>query len=191
LLGLDKDGSVHGPVHELDLSPILAPLRAAFTELNIEGAVVAGGEFCLFQRGNRRHPENATIRYPLSRILAALRNPPADIIEPAAIHRPDLGSIDGLPFCFTDASALPDGSIAFCAVAEDTEDAYRDGPCLGGAVGIVGVDGRLLSLQRLDRPYKVEGISTRTVVDGLAVLLVTDADDPAVPAMLLSTSMTR
>jgi hypothetical protein len=191
LLKLDKHGSVHEPVQALDMSPLLAPLRPVFSELNIEGAVVVGDEFFLFQRGNRRHPENAIMRYPLSQILTALRDPPADVIEPSGIHRLDLGSIDGVPFCFTDASALPDGEVAFCAVAEDTDDAYRDGPCLGGAIGIIGVDGCLLSLQRLDRPYKVEGISARPVAGGLAFLLVTDADDPAVPAMLLSASMTR
>ena len=191
LLRLDRHGEVCGPVHSLDMSPILAPLRAAFAELNIEGAVVAGEELWLFQRGNRRHPENAIMRYPLSLVLAALRDPQGAAIAPTIIQRLDLGTIDGVPFCFTDASALPDGDIVFCAVAEDTEDAYRDGPCIGGAVGIIGADGRLISLRQLDRPYKVEGISARSAGDRLDLLLVTDADDPAIPAMLLSGSMAR
>lgn len=191
LLGLDEHGEIWGPVHALDMSPVLAPLRATFAELNLEGAVVVGEDLCLLQRGNRRHPENAIMRYPLSQVLAALRDPQAAAIAPSIIHRLDLGAIDGVPFCFTDASALPDGDIVFCAVAEDTEDAYRDGPCIGGALGIIDADGRLISLRQLHRPYKVEGISARSVGNRLDLLLVTDADDPAIPAMLLSGSMTR
>lgn len=191
LLGLDEHGEIWGPVHALDMSPVLAPLHATFAELNLEGAVVVGEDLCLLQRGNRRHPENAIMRYPLSQVLAALRDPQAAAIAPSIIHRLDLGAIDGVPFCFTDASALPDGDIVFCAVAEDTEDAYRDGPCIGGAVGIIDADGRLISLRQLHRPYKVEGISARSVGNRLDLLLVTDADDPAIPAMLLSGSMTR
>lgn len=191
LLGLDGDGAVSGPIHALNMSPVLVPLRNIFDDLNIEGAAVLGGELCLFQRGNTRHPENAILHYPLSQILAALRDPRADAIVPSVIHRPNLGAIDGVPFCFTDASALPDGDIVFCAVAEDTEDAYRDGPCIGGAIGIIGGDGRLISIWQLDRPYKVEGISARAFGDRLDILLVTDADDPAIPAMLLSASVAR
>ena len=30
----------------------------------------------------------------------------------------ELGDIDGVPLCFTDAAALPDGNLLFTAVAE-------------------------------------------------------------------------
>jgi hypothetical protein len=191
LLGLDGQGTLSGTIHALDMAPVLAPLQTVFADLNIEGATVLGEELCLFQRGNTRHPENAILRYPLSQVIAALCNSLADAIAPSVIHRPDLGAIDGVPLCFTDASALPDGDILFCAVAEDTEDAYRDGPCVGAAIGIITIDGSLISLWRLNQPYKVEGISARSAGNQLDVLLVTDADDPAIPAMLLSASMTR
>ena len=72
LLGLDADGAVRGAPHVVDCSPILAPLDAEFPALNIEGAVVSGGELRLFQRGNQRHSENAMIRFQLSTFLDAL-----------------------------------------------------------------------------------------------------------------------
>lgn len=171
------------------MSPILGPLHQAFADLNIEGAVVVGNELRLFQRGNKRHTNNAIIRYPLLRVLDGLRCSDADAIQPSAIWKLDLGSIEGVPLCFTDASALPSGEMVFCAVAEDTEDAYRDGRCVGAAIGIADTNGHLLSLRRLERPYKVEGISARLENDTLNLLLVTDADDRAISAKLLSASI--
>jgi hypothetical protein len=191
LLGLDANGAVCGSPRELDLSPILAPLKDTFPDLNIEGAVVFGDELRLFQRGNKRQADNAIIRYSLSRVLDALQSPRDDTIEPSATDRLDLGWIRGIPFCFTDACALPNGDMVFCAVAEDTEDAYRDGSCIAAAIGIVENGGHLLSFQRLDRPYKVEGINARLDGDRLDLLLVTDADDPGIPAGLFSTSIAK
>jgi hypothetical protein len=188
LLSLDPFGAVCGSPKELDMSAILGPLYDAFAELNIEGAVVVGDELRMFQRGNKRHADNAIIRYPLLPVLNALLSAYADPIEPSAINRLSLGLIEGVPFCFTDAAALRNGDMVFSAVAEDTEDAYRDGPCIGAAIGIIDNDGHLLSLQRLERPYKVEGICVRQDGDRLDLLLVTDADNPSIPAMLLSTS---
>jgi hypothetical protein len=191
LLCLDGRGAICGAVHELDMSAILGPLSDVFVELNIEGAIVFGEELRLFQRGNKRQADNAIIHYPLSRVLDAMRSAHSDPIAPIAIKRLDLGVIEGVPICFTDAAALPNGDMVFCAVAEDTEDAYRDGPCVGAAIGIVDTDGYLLSLDRLDRPHKVEGINARLDRDRLDLQLVTDADDPAVPAVLLSASITK
>ncbi|KQS95553.1 hypothetical protein [Rhizobium sp. Leaf386] len=189
LLGLDANGAVCGSPRELDLSPILDPLKDTFDDLNIEGAVVFSDELRLFQRGNKRQADNAIIRYSLSRFLDALQSPRADTIEPSSINRLDLGLIRGVPFCFTDAAALPNGDMVFCAVAEDSEDAYRDGPCIAAGIGIADNNGQLVSFQHLDRPYKVEGINARQDGDRLEILLVTDADDPGIPAGLFSTSI--
>ncbi|MBW6424821.1 hypothetical protein KX729_25550 [Rhizobium sp. XQZ8] len=192
LLTLGDDGAVTGLFQEVDMSALLGPLHEAFDDLNIEGAVVVGDELRLFQRGNKAHAENAIISYPLfSQVLDALQIAQADPFTPSAIKRLDLGLIKGIPLCFTDAAALSNGDIVFCAVAEDTEDAFRDGPCVGAAIGVVSHDGRQLSLQQLDKAYKVEGISVEEVGDRLDVLLVTDADDAEIPALLLSTSIAR
>ncbi|CDZ38069.1 hypothetical protein NOJ28_26595 [Neorhizobium galegae] len=129
-----------------------------FADLNI-GAVVVGDELRLLQRGNKRQADNVIVRYSLSQVLNALCNAHAYSIAPSATNRINLGSIEGVPFCFTDAAALSNG--------------------------------HLLSLQQFDRPFKVEGISARGSGDRLDLLLVTDADDPAIPALLLSTSIAK
>ena len=186
MLALDGAGQPQGSAVELDMSPILASLRASFAEVNIEGAVVLGEELLLFQRGRRSADDNAIVRYPLQDAIAVLEGRGATRLEPIAIDRPKLPSINNVPFCFTDATVLPGGEIAFCAVAEDTEDAYNDGPCVGAGIGILSDDGQLVSFQELDRPWKIEGIDTRLRDGRVEVLMVTDADDRGTPATLLS-----
>lgn len=191
LLRLDPLGAISGSPRNLDLSPILLSLNEEFSEVNIEGAVVVQNELRLFQRGNKRQADNAIIRFQLSTVLDALRSEHADAIRPSAVSRLDLGFIQGVPFCFTDAAALPDGDMIFSAVAEDTEDAFRDGPCIGGAIGIVDNNGNLRSLRRLDHPHKVEGIHARLDGNRLDLMLVTDADNAEIPSMLFSATVMK
>ncbi|MFL5053580.1 MAG: DUF6929 family protein [Xanthobacteraceae bacterium] len=191
LLRLDAHGAVRGSPHAIDLSPMLAPLDEEFPKLNIEGAVVSRDELRLFQRGNKGHAENAIVRFRLSLLLDMLSPERIGAVKPFAIDRFDLGRIDGIPFCFTDAAALPNGDMVFTAVAEDTEDTYNDGPCAGAAIGIVTNDGHLRWLRRLDRPHKIEGVDARLDGDAVRLLLVTDADDPDIPASLFSATMGR
>ena len=188
VLELGRDGHVEGAAQAVDLSFILTPLADMFSAPNIEGAVVSGSELRLFQRGNKRDAENAIIRFQLSTVIEALRSGRASAIKPSSIVKFDLGEIDGIPFCFTDAAALPDGSMVFTAVAEDTDNAYDDGDCTGAAVGCI--DGESLRwLRRLDRPYKVEGVAARIEGDAIKLLLVTDADDISIPASLFSATI--
>ena len=133
VLGLDAQGAVRGSPQVVDCSPILASLDGEFPALNIEGAVVSGAELRLFQRGNQRHSKNAIIRFQLSTFLDAL-NSEQTAITPLAINTFDLGQIEGIPLCFTDAAALPDGKMVFTAVAENTDDNYNDGACAGAAL---------------------------------------------------------
>jgi hypothetical protein len=191
LLGLDAQGAVRGSPCVVDLSPLLAPLDDAFHSPNIEGAVVSGDELRLFQRGNKRHAENAIIRFALSAVLDALRSGRAGAVRPSAIHMFDLGQIDGIPLCFTDAAALPDGAMVFTAIAENTDDAYHDGPCAGAAIGIADNDGHLQCLRPLERPYKVEGVDARRDGNVVRLLLVTDADDADIPAGLFGATIDR
>lgn len=186
LLRLDQNGVVCGSPRKVELSFILAPLGEEFPSTNIEGAVVVGHELRLFQRGNKRHPDNAIIRYPLAPAIDAIVAGCGNPMVPSSIDRLDLGSIHGVPFCFTDAAALPNGNMVFSAVAEDTADAYRDGSCIGAAIGMIDDSGRLLSIDQLEQPYKVEGIHARLDDDRIELLLVTDADNPDIPATLFS-----
>lgn len=189
LLALDAQGAASGAVHVCDLSKMFGALDERFTSPNIEGAVVNGDELCLLQRGNRRVVQNAIVRLHLSVVLDALKT--GAPVAPFATHAFDLGSVDGIPFCFTDGATLPDGDIVFTAVAEDTPDAYHDGPCAGAAIGIATRDGRLRCLRRLDRPHKIEGVDARVDGDIIRLLLVTDADDPGVPACLFSAAIEK
>ena len=156
LLGLDPQGAVHGSPEQVDMAPLLGPLHQVFADLNIEGAAVAGDELLVFQRGNKTLIDNAIIHYPLLRVLEALRGSNTVSIAPSSIMRVGLGAIEGVPLCFTDAAALPNGDVVFCAVAEDTDDAYHDGHCVGTAIGVVDRDGQLLSLHQLEQPYKTK-----------------------------------
>lgn len=76
--------------------------------------------------------------------------------------------------------------MVFTAIAEDTDDSYNDGLCVGAAIGVAGNDGTLRRLDLLDRPHKIEGVDARVEGDAVRLLLVTDADDADIPASVLS-----
>ena len=188
MLGLDARGGVRGAPQIVDLSALLEPLDEWFTSPNIEGAIVCGDELRLLQRRNKQGV-NAVVRYELSAVLDGLQSDRALAIKPHTIHPFDLGQIDGIPFGFTDAAALPDGGMVFTAVAENTDDAYLDGVCAGAAIGSADKDGRLRWLRRLDQPHKIEGIDARQEGDVLRLLLVTDADDAGIAASLYAATI--
>jgi len=190
-VALDAQGALAASPRSVDCSPLFAPLTEDFPSLNIEGAVACNGELRLFQRGNRQHSVNAIIRFPLAAVREAFTSGWTSAIDPLAIHRVDLGAINGIPYSFTDAAALPDGGMVFTAVAEDTQDSYNDGPCCGAAVGIVDNEGRLLSLWPLDHPYKVEGVDARIDGDVVRLLLVTDDDDAGISAALFAAALEK
>lgn len=190
LLALDAKGQVSGSPCVVDCTPFLAPLVNEFAEVNIEGAVVVGSDMYLFQRGNKQ-AGNAIIRFPVEQVVGALHSERGPPLSPSSIVRVDIGDVGGVPLCFTDAAALPNGDVVFTCVAENTEDAFNDGACVGAAVGLLDNQGRVLVLERLEQPYKVEGVHARTSGDRIELLLVTDADNPAIPAMLFSASFDR
>jgi hypothetical protein len=183
LLRLDADGAVSGAAKAVDLDALYS--RTGFEKLNIEGAYVAGSELVLLQRGGRSSP-NARLRYPLAPILAGLASKALPDLRPAAIDRFDLGAIQAVPLGFTDAAPLPKGRMLFTAVAEDTRDSYHDGPCGAAALGIAAADGRIEFLGLLRPAWKVEGVAAWVSGGVIHLRLVTDADDPAQPALLLA-----
>ncbi len=185
LLALDASGAPRGKPRVIDLSGLYDELDEHCRDLNIEGALVNGDELWLLQRGNKGTLHNAVVPLHLPAVLEALgAGDRIERIAPFALRWIDLGLIDGIPFCFTDGAALPNGHMIFTAVAENTEDSYRDGRCAGAALGIVDGAGALRWLSRLDQPYKVEGVHAQVEADAIRLLLVTDADDAAVPARL-------
>lgn len=181
---LDGDGRPLHAVQSVDLQALYAPLRRELGELNIEGALVCGDEFVLLQRGNRGGAVSASLHYRLheaQRFL--LGDGAAPRLLTIRVH--DLGQVSGTPLSFTDGTALPDGRWLFCAVAEASDDAVADGPCVASAVGVMSAQHELLALHALPGREKVEGIAARAHDGRIELALVTDDDDPARPSVLL------
>ena len=189
LLALDSLGAPSGIPRVIDFSAMYAAMEDRFAALNIEGAVVSGDELRLLQRGNKLNAQNAIVRFRLPALLGALVSGEIAAIAPFAIHPLVLDSIAGVPLCFTDGAALPGGDILFTAIAEDAEDNYNDGPCMGAAIGIADAEGNLRCLHQLAHPYKVEGIDAKVKDGVIQMLLVTDADDANLAAGLLSATI--
>jgi hypothetical protein len=186
VVALDAGGHPHGPARTIDLAPLYAPLHQRFDELNIEGALLLGDDFVLLQRGHQGAAVNAALHFRYRDVVELVEGRAASPLQPVAEHRFALGEVDGVPLCFTDGAALPDGRWLFTAVAEATDDSYADGPCAASAVGLVGADGTLQALRGLTPPHKVEGIAARLHGGTLDLCLVSDADDPAMPSQLFS-----
>lgn len=175
-------GDGDGPrVEVIDLAPLHAALAGRFDALNLEGAAVVGPHLVLAQRGNGPGRQNALVRLDLAAALAMLdagRLGPAAIVEVVPV---DLGELDGVPLSLTDLARGPDGLLCFAAAAEATDDPYLDGACAGSAIGVVGPAGEVARLWPVAPIVKIEGLACGGDGD---LLLVADADDPAVMAPL-------
>ena len=189
-LSLDAHGAVIDTPHQIDCSGLCEALEQLVPALNMEGAVVVNERLRLLHRGSKGHPQSASIDVHLPDVLHALGT--SDSLVTAKLlgtRFVDLGTIAGVPLGFTDGAALPDGTVVFAAVAEDSEDTYEDGPCVGAAVGILDRDGRVRFLEPLDVTYKVEGISAQLADNVIRLLLVTDADKENIAARLLTAAI--
>lgn len=186
LLGLDARGDAPGTARQVYLEPLYADLVGRFDKLNIEGAFVAGDSLMLLQRGVGLGV-SAAIRFDLADIVAWIGGRRTGALRPRSVRSFDLGAVDGVPYAFTDGAALPDGSWVFSAVAEDRDDSYDDGRCVGAAIGLCGSDDTLRSLEAIAPTRKVEGIEASVSGTTALLSLVTDADDPRQPAELGTT----
>lgn len=188
LLTFEKSGHLMAAPRSVDLGPMYHPLQARFDDLNVEGAFVLADDFVLLQRGNGRLGVNAALHYRWSDVQSLLRGEINAELIPHAEHRFALGDLDGVPLGFTDGVAWPGpagaGRWLFCAAAEDTDNSYADGGCAGSVLGLADARGRLLWTKPLPGRHKVEGIDVRAEPGGLALCLVTDADDPAQASVL-------
>ncbi len=191
LLRLDAQGAPHGAAQAIDLDEFCELLRERFPALNIEGAAIVGSELVLFQRGNKASPNSACLRFDYASFATALATGLVGAIAPTRIDVLELGTIDGVLLACSDACPLADGRIVFCAVAEDTDDPYRDGVFCGAAIGVIDANGSLASLQRIDVPAKIEGIAASYRAGHIELLLVTDADDASIAGLLLIARLPR
>lgn len=190
IAALDAGHRVAGAPMLIDLASLYAPLEREFSDLNIEGAFVAGGYLALMQRGHAGDARNARVRVKLAALLEAIANggpPPRSAVHDVTDYA--LGFIDRVPLGFTDGAAMRGGAFAFTAVAENTDDAYADGHCAGSAIGIIGGDDTVRALWRLTPPLKLEGIAVDERRHVLHIQVVTDADDPETPGQLLGATL--
>lgn len=187
LVSLDADGVIAGEPVPFSLAPIYTVLDTLVPELNIEGALFYGQECWLFQRGNSAAGLNAIIRMSVDVLSQCCRGRVERTFSSAdfSVQCIDLGHLDGVPLGFTDAVALPDGTVLFSAAAEDTGDTYNDGQCAGSALGLILPTGVVRWIGSLARRCKVEGVAARWSEGVVHCWMATDADDASVPAMLL------
>ena len=182
---LDADGSLRDEPREVDLAPAFELLRERIGDLNVEGAAVLGEELLLFHRGNDSDSDNAVARLELANALDSLHGDlKIDVEEIASLRTYDLGELDGVELCFSDATPLGDGLVVFTASAEDD-----DGAIHGSVIGLLDPGGDVTRLRRIDRQWKVEGVHATTDTGVLDLLFVCDQDEPDTPSPLLGASM--
>ena len=180
------DGSLEGEPSVIDLSPLYEGLREKLGGINIEGAAVLGGELWLFHRGNEGDAGNVVAQIALSDLAGSLTGDhDIDIEELRVLREYDLGEMDGVPVCFSDATALSDELVCFTASAEGEED----GDIRGSVVGTISAGGEVRRLRTIDRKWKVEGVHAAVDTGVIDFVFVCDQDDEEVPSPLLTASM--
>lgn len=190
VIPFDPDGHLGATTRTLSLSGVYEPLRTLLGEINVEAAFCVDGEVVLISRGHGGAPDNHIARFDLDRFAAWLSGE-IGAVECDGVTSLRLPELAGVPLTITDADAHPEGGWVFSAVCEDTGDSYNDGAVTGAAVGVVDRDGRLAWLGRLEPELKVEGIHANQTADGVRLTMVTDADDPSVPAVMLEATLPR
>jgi hypothetical protein len=104
--------------------------------------------------------------------------------ELAQIRAYELGELEDVPLCFSDAAALAAETVVFTASAE-----AEDGGVRGSVVGTIDGSGEVHRLRTIDRRWKVEGVHASVDTGVVNLLFVCDQDDPDLPSPLLSATM--
>lgn len=171
-----------------DLSELYQALECEFGIVNIEGATVRDNQLLLLQRGNKKEGINAIVSLDLSKSIEGMLDGAIDTSALQTICTIELGAHDSVALGFTDAMTLSDGRLLALAVAEDTDDPYADGAASASYVCRFDTHNQLQAMTPIIASAKTEGIAlwkqAGTVPTRLA--FVTDADDPNIPAALLT-----
>ena len=182
---LDARGALDGDPEVIDLKPLYERLRSELESLNVEGAAVLGERFMVFHRGNAGDGENAIAELELGQVMNSLTGDRSiEVSELLRVAVYDLGELDGTRLCFSDATPLADGLVAFTASAESDED----GSIKGSVVGTIDGEGTVERLRTIDRKWKVEGVHA-SVDSGVVDLVFVCDQDADEPSPLLSATM--
>jgi hypothetical protein len=183
---LEVDGGLRGEARAVDLAPLYERLADHIEQLNIEGASVLGDKLWLLQRGGGSAEEAGIVaELALDKVMASLRDDlRLDPHELAALRAYDLGTLDGVPVTFSDATPVAQELLVFTASAESEDGAIR-----GSLVGTLDPDGNVQRLRTIDRRYKVEGVHATIDTGVMDFLFVCDQDDPDTPSPLLAAAM--
>ena len=181
------DGSLAGDPRTVDLHPVYEAVRGELGgQVNIEGAAVLGDCLWLFHRANEGGGRNAVAEFELADLSRTLAE---DLVvdpgELRSLRRYELGELDGVPVCFSDATMLTDELICFTASAEASED----GDIRGSVVGTIDAGGHVRRLRTIDPRWKVEGVDAAIDTGMIDFLFVCDQDDPQAPSPLLNATM--
>jgi len=181
LLRLDTAGAPYFKIS--DLAPVYRAVAAAMglaeDQLNLEGACVLGDRLRWFQRANVSvGAPSVSVDVDLTALLASTAG-----IGP--VRHYDLGRVRGVALAITDAVPVGDGLVLVSAVAEDTPNAIDDGPVVAAALALLD-DSGVRAIAELPGSPKVEGLAVvEPTGDGVRVIAVVDADDPAAPSVQL------
>jgi hypothetical protein len=181
------DGSLAGEPQTIDLHPVYEAVRGELGgRINVEGAAVFRDCLWLFHRANEGEAPNAVAEVELtdlSRTIAEDRV--LDARELRALRGYELGELDGVRACFSDATVLLDDLVCFTASAEDEEA----GDIRGSVVGTIDGSGEVRRLRTIDPRWKVEGVHAAVDTGMIDFLFVCDQDDPAEASPLLGATM--
>lgn len=182
------DGSLHGDPRTIDMRPVYDQMRDELEgAINVEGAAVVGDRLWLFHRGNDDGDAPNTVAEfelgDLSRTLA--EDHVVDPGELRSVRRYELGELDGVSACFSDATMLTDELVCFTASAEDPDS----GGIRGSVVGTIDAGGEVRRLRTIDPRWKVEGVDATVDTGMIDLLFVCDQDDPETPSPLLTATM--
>lgn len=176
-----------------DLSWLYAHVAAVLerdpADLNLEGACRRGDVLRWFARGNlAAGVPSASVDLDVEPLLAAVLGR-QDAVQARHPLSYDLGAVAGVGLTVTDAVALPDGRVLLSAAAEDTPNAYDDGPVVAAALALVDGDDLLEAVPLPEvggKVTKVEGLAVLETGPSYARLLaVVDDDDPERPSTCL------
>jgi hypothetical protein len=178
---LTADGGIASGSAPIDLALLYGAMRDRTGEINLEAGAIRGDRALLVSRAHRRCPANHLFSFSATELIGWLDEPdrPLPAFHCQGLLLPRLADVAA---GITDALALPGGGWLLSAVAEATDDAYRDGACAGSALAVLGETGELEAWWPLADPIKIEGICL-CGGDG-ELLLVNDPDDPGIAAGL-------